>query len=151
MKRCWEYLPEIPAPPLDLQLLKQLATEPPQEIADTIDPSTADALEDEVDGVQDEDEQKKLNGLTINQFDNEGTRTTNQSKNTPKEEQMTWLSEKQFKVKQILAKRAIRRKNKINIEYLIKWKDYPTANNLWEPEEYIMECDDLLRDYENKH
>ena len=35
------------------------------------------------------------------------------------------------------------------IEYLVKWKDYPSSNNTWEPEKNIF-AKSLIQTYENK-
>ena len=35
------------------------------------------------------------------------------------------------------------------MEYLVKWKDYPSSNNTWEPEKNIIDKR-LIETYENK-
>jgi hypothetical protein len=34
-----------------------------------------------------------------------------------------------------------------DIEYLVKWKDYPTSDNTWEPENNLVNCKQMLKAY----
>jgi hypothetical protein len=36
-------------------------------------------------------------------------------------------------------------------QYLVKWKGYPTANNMWEPESNLEHAVELLKEYKDQH
>jgi hypothetical protein len=36
-------------------------------------------------------------------------------------------------------------------QYLIKWKNYPTADNTWEPERHLLNATDILEIYKRRH
>ena len=48
-----------------------------------------------------------------------------------------------FEVEEILDKRII----KGNTQYLIKWKDFPQDESTWEPEHYLTNCKELLKEF----
>ena len=49
----------------------------------------------------------------------------------------------------IVEKIVDKRKNKNKIEYLIKWKDYPTSKNTWEPKtSLIKDIPQAIKDFE---
>ena len=35
--------------------------------------------------------------------------------------------------------------------YLIKWKDYPSAKNTWEPKQHLLHARNILKSYKNWH
>jgi len=37
------------------------------------------------------------------------------------------------------------------IEYFIKWKDWPSSTNTWEPLEHMVNCQKMIDDYHEKH
>ena len=37
------------------------------------------------------------------------------------------------------------------MQFLIKWKGYPTSENSWEPERNLENADELLRTYKRTH
>jgi hypothetical protein len=36
-------------------------------------------------------------------------------------------------------------------QYLVKWKGYPTADNMWEPEANLKHATELLKEYKSQH
>lgn len=34
------------------------------------------------------------------------------------------------------------------VQYLVKWKDYPSEQNSWEGRENLLGCRDMIKDYE---
>jgi hypothetical protein len=36
-------------------------------------------------------------------------------------------------------------------QYLVKWKGYPTADNMWEPESNLEHAAELLKEYKSQH
>ena len=55
--------------------------------------------------------------------------------------------EEQYEVETILAHR---RKGK-GIEYLIKWKEYSSNENTWEPESNLSNSEEILDEYKKEH
>ena len=51
--------------------------------------------------------------------------------------------EKEYKVEKILDHRQISRKT----QYLVKWKDYDTMENTWEPIQNLNHCEKLWLEY----
>jgi len=54
--------------------------------------------------------------------------------------------EEEYMVEKILDKRI--KGNKV--QYYLKWKNYPEADNTWEPVDNLADCKDLIRDFEEK-
>ena len=55
--------------------------------------------------------------------------------------------EEEFEVEAIIG----HRKRWGNMQFLIKWKGYPTSENSWEPERNLENADELLRTYKRTH
>ncbi|KAK0419583.1 hypothetical protein QR680_014219 [Steinernema hermaphroditum] len=56
------------------------------------------------------------------------------------------LEAEEYIVEAIVSSRKKGRKT----EYLIKWKNYPSSDNTWEPEENCMQCTELIQEYKRK-
>ena len=55
-------------------------------------------------------------------------------------------SEDEFVVEKIIKKRIVDGKN----EYYIKWKDWPSSTNTWEPEQHL-HCPEKVQEFEAKY
>jgi hypothetical protein len=54
--------------------------------------------------------------------------------------------EKEYEVEAIIAHKKVGRTTR----YLVKWKDYPTSENSWEPEGFLKNASNLLLAYKRK-
>ena len=64
-------------------------------------------------------------------------------KNTWTAENIKIKSNKEYKVEQILKDKHINRQP----SYLVKWKDYSTLENTWEPIAHLMGCHNKIKEY----
>ncbi|KAF1756133.1 hypothetical protein GCK72_012586 [Caenorhabditis remanei] len=55
-------------------------------------------------------------------------------------------SEKEYSVEKVVNKRTANR----GVEYLIKWRGYPSSENTWEPATHL-NCKDLVEEYEKRN
>ncbi|CAG0887162.1 unnamed protein product [Cyprideis torosa] len=56
-----------------------------------------------------------------------------------------------FQVEKILDKRTREIGSKSVVEYLIKWANFPNADNSWEPELNLQGCDEIIAEFEKTH
>ncbi|MGZ5546773.1 MAG: SET domain-containing protein-lysine N-methyltransferase [Nitrososphaeraceae archaeon] len=90
----------------------------------------------------------------INNISNNRTTSTNRSRSASKTRSNNNNNNdasnntKQYEVKQIVDHRINHITDKL--EYLIRWKDYGSNENTWEPAENLTHCKGLINDYESK-
>ena len=53
----------------------------------------------------------------------------------------------EYQVESIKAKRV---SNKGNVQYLVKWKNFPESQNTWEPESNLKTCKDMIREFHQR-
>ena len=71
------------------------------------------------------------------------TKSVRKPRNIEEVEKDGTTEEKQYEVEKVVNKRV----HKGKVEYLLKWKGYPSDENTWEPEDSL-ECPELLQEYE---
>ena len=56
------------------------------------------------------------------------------------------MNEKEYEIEHILGKQKISKK----VHYLIKWKEYPTEKNTWEPMKYLHNAQETVNQYQQQ-
>uniref|UniRef100_A0A0M3ITI6 Chromo domain-containing protein n=1 Tax=Ascaris lumbricoides TaxID=6252 RepID=A0A0M3ITI6_ASCLU len=59
------------------------------------------------------------------------------------------LDNDEFEAEQIIDKRVSPCGRRIH--YLVKWKEYPVSESTWEPPANLVNCKELIREYERLH
>ncbi|VDM44502.1 unnamed protein product [Toxocara canis] len=67
----------------------------------------------------------------------------------PKEPIVPEPDEGEFEAEQIMDKRVSLCGRRVH--YLVKWKGYPMSENTWEPPTNLVNCKELIREYEKLH
>src|SRR3954463_12436004 len=65
---------------------------------------------------------------------------------SPPPPEITINDDTEYEVEQILDDRTKRHKK----EYLVKWKGYPEYDSTWEPEDHLINAEEVIKDYEHR-